>query len=80
VQIGDSAGPGIRLTGDALRTSGLEVYGAARNALTGMAAAYRQVVEWVRDGALKIPIAAQPHHRGVDPHRPARPPPVIVPG
>ena len=31
VQIGESAGPAIQLTGDALRTSGLEIYGAARN-------------------------------------------------
>jgi NADPH2:quinone reductase len=63
VQIGESAGPGIRLTGDALRTSGLEVYGAGRNAATGMAAAYRQVVDWVRDGSLSIPVATMPLSR-----------------
>jgi NADPH:quinone reductase-like Zn-dependent oxidoreductase len=63
VQIGESAGPDIRLTGDALRTSGLEVYGAARNAATGMAAAYEQVVDWVRTGALTIPIVTMPLSR-----------------
>ena len=31
---------------DALRTSGLEICGAGRNATAGMAAAYGQVVEW----------------------------------
>jgi NADPH2:quinone reductase len=63
VQIGESAGPGIRLTGDALRTSGLEVYGAGRNAATGMAAAYRQVVDWVRGGSLTIPVVSMPLSR-----------------
>jgi len=63
VQIGEAAGPHIRLTADALRTSGLEVYGAARNAATGMAAAYQQIVEWVRAGALTIPIVTMPLSR-----------------
>jgi NADPH:quinone reductase-like Zn-dependent oxidoreductase len=66
VQIGESAGPGIRLTADALRTSGLEVYGAARNAATAMAAAYEQVVDWVRTGALTIPIVTMPLSRITD--------------
>lgn len=63
VQIGEAAGPGIRLTGDALRTSGLEIYGAGRNAATGMAAAYQQIVEWVRDGSLTIPVVTMPLSR-----------------
>lgn len=63
VQIGESAGPAIRLTADALRTSGLEIYGAARNAATGMAAAYQQVVEWLRDGSLTIPLVTMPLSR-----------------
>jgi NADPH:quinone reductase-like Zn-dependent oxidoreductase len=63
VQIGEAAGSHIRLTGDALRTSGLEVYGATRNAATGMAAAYQQIVEWVRTGALTIPIITTPLSR-----------------
>jgi NADPH2:quinone reductase len=54
VQIGESAGDAIRLPGDALRTSGLELYGAAKNMATGMASAYQQVVDWVRSGDLTI--------------------------
>ena len=60
VQIGESAGPAIQLTGDALRTSGLEIYGAARNLATGMAAAYQQVVDWVRSGELTIEVTTVP--------------------
>jgi NADPH2:quinone reductase len=60
VQIGESAGPAIRLSGDALRTSGLEVYGAARNMATGMAAASQHVVDWVRSGALTIDVTTMP--------------------
>lgn len=63
VQIGEAAGPGIRLTADALRTSGLELYGAARNAATGMASAYQQVVDWVRAGELVISVEAMPLSR-----------------
>lgn len=63
VQIGESAGPDLRLTADALRTSGLEIYGAARNAATAMPGAYRQVVEWVRSGALTIPVTVMPLSR-----------------
>jgi NADPH:quinone reductase-like Zn-dependent oxidoreductase len=60
VQIGESAGPDIRLTADALRTSGLEIYGAARNAATTMPAAYEQVVTWLQAGALTIPTTTMP--------------------
>ena len=63
VQIGESAGPAVRLTADALRTSGLEIYGAARHAATGMAAAYEQVVGWVLDGSLTIPVITMPLSR-----------------
>lgn len=62
VQIGESAGPDLRLTADALRTSGLEIYGAGRNA-AAMPAAYQQVVDWVRGGALTIPVAVMPLSR-----------------
>jgi NADPH:quinone reductase-like Zn-dependent oxidoreductase len=58
--LGESAGPAIQLTGDAVRTSGLEIYGAARNAATGMAAAYQQVVDWVRNGELTIDLTTMP--------------------
>lgn len=60
VQIGESAGPAIQLTGDALRTSGLEIYGAARNMAAGMADAYQQIVDWVRSGELTIDVTTMP--------------------
>lgn len=60
VQIGESAGPSVRLTADALRTSGLELYGASRNAATTIPAAYQQVVDWVRSGALTVPVTVMP--------------------
>jgi NADPH:quinone reductase-like Zn-dependent oxidoreductase len=60
VQIGESAGSAIRLPADAVRTSGLEIYGAARNMATGMAAAYGRVVEWVRAGDLTFDVTVMP--------------------
>ena len=70
VQIGESAGPAIQLTADALRTSGLEIYGAARNMATGIAAAYQQVVDWVNmaTGTRRLPAGRRrarrrTHHR-----------------
>ncbi|WP_205864630.1 zinc-binding dehydrogenase [Planctomonas sp. JC2975] len=60
VQVGESAGHDLRLPADALRTSGLELYGAGRNAATGMAAAYQRVVEWIRNGQLTIPVETMP--------------------
>jgi NADPH2:quinone reductase len=60
VQIGQSAGDAIRLTGDALRTSGLELYGAGKNMATGMADAYQRVVDWVRAGELAIEVITMP--------------------
>lgn len=63
VQIGEAAGPTLRISGDAIRTSGLEIYGAARNLVTGMAAAYQQVVDWVRSGELTIDVTSMPLSR-----------------
>ncbi len=60
VQIGEAAGAAIHLSADALRTSGLEIYGAGRNAALGMAAAYRQVVDWIRSGELTIAVETMP--------------------
>ena len=60
VQIGVSAGDAIQLPGDALRTSGLELYGAAKNMAAGMASAYQQVVDWVRGGDLTINVTTMP--------------------
>lgn len=63
VQIGESAGPALALPAEALRTSGVELYGAARG-LTAetIQDAYRQVVEWTRSGDLafgvdRVPLA-----------------------
>ncbi len=63
VQIGESAGHGIQLTGDALRTSGLEIYGGARNMTAGIAAASQQVFDWVRTGRLTIDVTTMPLSR-----------------
>jgi NADPH2:quinone reductase len=63
VQIGESAGSTITLAADALRTSGVEIYGAARNLATGMAAAYQQVVDWVCAGDLVLDVATMPLSR-----------------
>lgn len=60
VQVGEAAGSAITLTADALRTSGLEIYGAARNLATGMADAYAQVIDWVRNGELIIDVTTMP--------------------
>ncbi|GIM96283.1 quinone oxidoreductase family protein [Paractinoplanes toevensis] len=53
VQIGESAGAELTVPASALRTSGVEIYGAARGLDGGgMAEAYGQVVSWTREGAL----------------------------
>ncbi|QAY72566.1 zinc-binding alcohol dehydrogenase family protein [Agromyces protaetiae] len=63
VQIGESAGASLQLSADALRTSGLEIFGASRNLATGMAAAYQQIVDWVRSGELVIDVVTMPLSR-----------------
>jgi NADPH2:quinone reductase len=60
VQIGEAAGADLRLAADALRTSGLEIFGAARNMGAGMAADFAQVVDWVRSGDLVIDVETMP--------------------
>jgi NADPH:quinone reductase-like Zn-dependent oxidoreductase len=59
VQVGEAAGTSIRLSADALRTSGLEIYGAARN-MARMAEVYPQVVDWARSGELTFDITTMP--------------------
>jgi NADPH2:quinone reductase len=63
VHIGEAAGPTIQLSGAAIRTSGLEIYGAARNMATGMATAYQHVVDWVRSGDLTVDVTPMPLSR-----------------
>jgi NADPH2:quinone reductase len=61
VQVGESAGPAIRLTADGLRTSGLEIYGAAKGLdAEVMADAYARVVEWARAGELRFALERVP--------------------
>ena len=61
VQIGASAGPDIRLTGDSLRTSGVEIYGAAKGLdAEAMAGLYARVVAWARAGELRFALERTP--------------------
>jgi hypothetical protein len=57
VQVGESAGPTLTVAAESLRTSGVEIYGAAKglDAAT-MMHAYNQVVQWTRDGSLTFDI------------------------
>lgn len=60
IQVGEAAGPSLQLAADALRTSGLEISGFGRGAAAGMAAASAQVVTWVREGDLALPVQTAP--------------------
>ncbi|MFI1920353.1 zinc-binding dehydrogenase [Nocardia sp. NPDC020380] len=61
VQIGESAGPTATIPAETLRTSGVEIYGAARNAdPAAIGAGYQQVVEWAREGRLTFDIERVP--------------------
>lgn len=55
VQVGESAGPQIAVAADAIRTSGVEIYGVGKG-LDGqtVADAYSQIVEWARSGKLVV--------------------------
>lgn len=57
VQAGESAGAGIALTADSVRTSGVEIYGVGKN-LDGpaVADACGQIVQWTREGKLDVGI------------------------
>jgi NADPH2:quinone reductase len=61
VQVGESGGATIAVAAASLRTSGVEIYGAAKgfDAAT-IADAYHQVVEWARDGLLTFDIEKVP--------------------
>ena len=61
VQVGESAGPTINLTAESLRTSGLEIYGAAKGLDPAtITDAYNQIVEWARDGHLAVGLEHAP--------------------
>lgn len=61
VQVGASAGETLTLPAAALRTSGVELVGAAKG-LTAetMSAAYEQIVAWTRDGDLTFNVERVP--------------------
>jgi NADPH:quinone reductase-like Zn-dependent oxidoreductase len=61
VQVGESAGGTISLAAESLRTSGVEIYGAAKGFDGGgIAEAYQQVLSWARDGSLTFEIERVP--------------------
>ena len=61
VQIGESAGPELRVRAESLRTSGVEIYGAAKGFTpTSVPAAYQQIVDWTRSGALHYDLEVVP--------------------
>jgi NADPH:quinone reductase-like Zn-dependent oxidoreductase len=61
VQIGESAGATIGLTADSLRTSGVEIVGAAKGLDPAtMGAVYQQIVDWTRAGQLTFDVERVP--------------------
>jgi NADPH2:quinone reductase len=61
IQIGESAGPELILTAESLRTSGVEIYGAARGLDPHtMHEAYTQIVTWAQSGELTIDVIKVP--------------------
>ena len=61
VQVGESAGRELTLTADSLRTSGVEIYGAAKGLDAQLiGAVYEQIVQWARAGELVFDLAAIP--------------------
>ncbi|MFF0269364.1 zinc-binding alcohol dehydrogenase family protein [Kribbella sp. NPDC004536] len=61
VQVGEAAARELTLTAESLRTSGVEIYGAAKglNAET-MGSVYGQVVDWTRSGELVFDVLTVP--------------------
>jgi len=61
VQIGEVAGADLRVSAESLRTSGVEIYGAAKGlGPETMGAAYGQVVEWAKSGRLTFGLETVP--------------------
>lgn len=61
VQIGESAGATIDLAADSLRTSGVEIVGAAKGLDPAtMGAVYQQIVDWTRAGQLTFDVERVP--------------------
>ena len=61
VQVGQSAGPTVSLAAESVRTSGVEIYGAAKGFdATTMGDAYGQIVQWATDGTLTFDLERVP--------------------
>ncbi|MEW9529517.1 zinc-binding alcohol dehydrogenase family protein [Microbispora sp. NPDC049125] len=61
VQIGESAGAELALAGSSLRTSGVEIYGAAKGLdPQTMNEVYQQIVTWTRSGELTFDLEKVP--------------------
>jgi hypothetical protein len=61
IQIGESAGAGLTLGGSSLRTSGVEIYGAAKGLdPQTMEEVYQQIVTWTRSGELTFDVEKVP--------------------
>ncbi|MEV4016860.1 zinc-binding alcohol dehydrogenase family protein [Nonomuraea angiospora] len=61
VQIGESAGTEVAIAGSSLRTSGVEIYGAAKGLHPQtMDEVYQQVVTWTRSGELTFDVEKVP--------------------
>ncbi|MCA2230117.1 quinone oxidoreductase family protein [Nonomuraea aurantiaca] len=61
VQIGESAGSELALAGSSLRTSGVEIYGAAKGLdPQTMDEVYQQIVTWTRSGELTFDVEKVP--------------------
>jgi NADPH:quinone reductase-like Zn-dependent oxidoreductase len=61
IQIGDAAGGELALGAESLRTSGVEIYGAAKGLdAESMGRVYGQVVQWARSGELAFEVEKVP--------------------
>jgi NADPH:quinone reductase-like Zn-dependent oxidoreductase len=61
IQIGESAGAGLVLAAESLRTSGVEIYGAAKGlSPQTMHEVYSQVVTWAQSGELTFDVVKVP--------------------
>jgi len=61
IQVGESAGAALTLAAESLRTSGVEIYGAAKGLSSQtMHEVYSQVVAWVQTGELTFDVVKVP--------------------
>jgi NADPH2:quinone reductase len=61
IQVGESAGPGLSVAAASLRTSGVEIYGAAKGlGSETMGDLYGQVVKWAQSGELTFDLEKVP--------------------